>query len=270
MRIARLYMLTALVGMVAVACWLAVFTALSNVGPLDYRSNGWSALFALGASAVLVGPLLLLRLVKRHRRGSAAYGQSDRAAVQTTAAVAALGLFAVAGVGLWRGVIWPWTKTAGQVDPACQALDLAGLAEYWPATERDRIGDEVDHNDIGAYSYCWWSARHASSGSGSSGETSYQLLTAWVRLHEGRGYQSAIASAVGDVDLNRVDGTTALSGIGDEAIVTESGSKVVVTARRANVVISVGFDLDPSGAPAQAQQVAQNLVTRMLAPVHIG
>lgn len=232
-----------------VGCMVIVISGAVDNGPIDYRMVGTVAGLTMVISSVFLLPTLALRLMRTRTR------TIPPLSPWRATALVAVGLAGVATVCVWRGVIAPWAPVATGTDAACPALERAGLSQAWPTVPRTRTRDDVDHNDLGVFSYCAWSA------DGDVQNSPFTMLNASVYLYEGTRLGTATGWAAG-VYRDRLDEamrSRALDGIGDEAFAAELADPVTVTARRANVLIQVEI----YSSTADAARIAEDLVRRM-------
>jgi hypothetical protein len=246
-------------GLLLLGCALLVIAGAASDGPLDYRAVGQVALWTLGLTSLVAGPLIGLRL----RRLRAVPSLSRRLVVVLVAS----GLTAVTAMAACRGVIPPWTPTAATTDGACPALDRAGLDGVWPAAERSRTRDDIERNSLGVFTYCGWTNATASP------DTSrFLALTALAWLYKGDHLGTPVGYAM-DEYRDRYDDASrprTLVGIGEGAFLVDPGDAVTVVARRANVVTVVEIRRNPAGSPADPASAAQDLVRSMVANIRMG
>jgi hypothetical protein len=233
------------------ACMATVTEGILDGGPLDYRTIGMVAGFTLVVGAVVVGPLIAIRVA----RSRTATPPSARRVVT----IVAIGLVAVVLVGAWKGVVTPWAPVASGTEAACPALDRAGLSRAWPDAPRERTRDDVDHNDLGVFSYCSWTFDTETPGRNSV------LLNSFVWLYEGTSEGTALGWATREYRDRNGDALRrrTLGNVGDEAFADDAGDRLTVVARRANVLIQV--EIHPS--TPDAGRIAEELVRGMAAGV---
>jgi hypothetical protein len=231
--------------MVLYCCLMVMINCLVVDGPIDVARILTPVLWGLGLISVGVVPALALRVRRVPKR--------------LAAGLVAVGLAAVVSVGVSRGVIVPWAPVATATDAACAALERAGLGEIRPDVSHSKTRDDEEHNNSGLFSYCAWTLG-APTGNAESEHVPFRLLNSLVWLYE----NDPIGSATAEY-RTRHEGPArprTLARIGDEAF-AESGDWSKVTARHANVVISV--EIYP--ASPQAASIAEGLVRRMAAGV---
>jgi hypothetical protein len=189
----------------------------------------------------------------------------------TAIAMAILAVLTTAGIrAADRGVIWPWTPTASRVTAACPALQAAGLDAFWPAATRTLERDEQDRLDIGEYSYCWWVSRL-----GRTQDAPYIRLSAVLRRHSAYAMFSPIAIAINGYNSDRTAESSPqpVPGLGDEAFISSADDEVLVEARRANVTVSIGVDLDlrrPEVTAHRHEAEDAALTAAVLADIRLG
>lgn len=228
-------------------CTVIVIGGILDDSPIDYRMIGMIGGLTLAFGGVLFLPLFVLRLARNPAPVSP----------WRVAAVVAVGAVAVGLVSVWRGVVVPWAPVASTTEAACPALERAGLGQAWPDTPRNRTRDEVDHNDLGVFSYCSWTVDAVTP------SQSFVMVNSFVWLYEGTGMSTALGWATGAYRDRYDDAMLAntLDGIGDEAFTADAGDRLTVTARRANVLIHVEI------YPSAAGGIAESLVRQMVAGV---
>jgi hypothetical protein len=232
-------------------CLMIVIDGASDGGPIDYRMVATVAAVAMAASAVVLLPAFTIWLSRTRTL--------PPLPPPMVVALVAVGMAAVAGVVVWRGVVTPWAPVATATDAACPALERAGVGQSWPGTPRTRSRDDVHHNDIGVFSYCGWTSDYTVD------PPPFMIINSFVRLYDGTRTGTALGWAADGYRDQHDEATRArtLDGIGDEAFVADAGDTVGVTARRANVLVHV--EISPS--TADTARVAEDLVRRMTAAV---
>ncbi|WP_203999427.1 hypothetical protein [Virgisporangium aurantiacum] len=231
-------------------CMAAVFEGFLDDGPLDYRTFGLVAGLTAVLGSVIVAPLVAIRLAR---------SRTAAPPPRRVVAIVAAGLIAVVLVGAWKGVIVPWAPVASGTEAACPALDRAGLSQAWPDAPRERTRDDVDHNDLGVFSYCSWTV------DAETPSQKFVLLNSFVWLYEGTREGTALGWAIREYRDRNDDAVRrrTLGNVGDEGFADDGGDRLTVVARRANVLIQV--EIYPSSS--DAGRIAQDLVRRMAAGV---
>jgi hypothetical protein len=216
------------------------------------------------------------REICEFRRYAARYGaefepdREDRRRPAAVLALTVLALLVTSGVrAADRGVIWPSTPTASQVTAACPALQTAGLDRVWPADTRTLDRDDLERHVLGESSYCGWVRRLDRSQ-----DAPYMRIAAVVRRHDTFALSSPVAMATRSFNSERDTESSPLpaQALGDEAFMTLADDEVLVSARQANVTVSITFYMDVTRNPRDPQQVATTaraLTTAILAAVRL-
>jgi hypothetical protein len=209
----------------------------------------------------------LTRWAARYSNAATPEPRPPRAATPKPVAMVVLAvvLALVTVRAMQRGVIWPWTVTASRAAAACPALAAAGLDRFWPADTRTLQRDDRNEYPFGDYSYCSWKARPDTA------ETApYEWIYAVVRRHGPAGFNSPVAMAINSYRHDRASTSRAgaMPGLGDEAFLAKINNQVTITARRANITVSVEVTADFRHQSA-AEMTARSLVTAILASIRL-
>jgi hypothetical protein len=180
------------------------------------------------------------------------------------AAVAAVCALAVAAVGMravWRGAIGPWTPTAKMAPAACPTVERAGLGRLWPARGRVLAEDRTHR----------WSSQCAWVGFPTAGwqQPEIRQVAVYIDVYSGTARRSGIGEAIDNYQRQRqrasalMDSTRTLPAVGDQAYIGTDPGRATVTARTANIIVTVTvYDTMP-WAKTTADLLAAGIVNQI-------